>query len=147
MPGDLVDHPAQDLHNSRLRLFVAFSTLAIAVATAYSLSLRWVNDDAFISFRYAKNLAQGMGLVYNAGERVEGYTNFLWTTLISFGIKFGLDPVRFSMVVGISCSLMALLLFVRLGWILQQENGLTIILPLTGMALVIHRDFNIYATG
>src|SRR5437870_1567913 len=36
-------------------------------------------DDAMISMRYAKNLAQGFGLVWNPlGERVEGYTNLLW---------------------------------------------------------------------
>ncbi|GAH95705.1 unnamed protein product, partial [marine sediment metagenome] len=33
-------------------------------------------DDAYISYRYAQNLAEGNGLVYNLGERVEGYSNF-----------------------------------------------------------------------
>jgi hypothetical protein len=41
----------------------------------------WISDDAFISFRYALNLLAGHGLVYNPGERVEGYTNFLWTIM------------------------------------------------------------------
>ena len=41
-------------------------------------------DDAFISFRYAENFAQGNGLVYNVGERVEGFTNLSWTVL--FGL-------------------------------------------------------------
>lgn len=37
-------------------------------------------DDALVSMRYARNLAEGHGLVWNAGEpAVEGYTNFLWT--------------------------------------------------------------------
>jgi arabinofuranosyltransferase len=37
-------------------------------------------DDAMISMRYAKNLADGYGLRWNPGEApVEGYTNFLWT--------------------------------------------------------------------
>ncbi|TPV93672.1 MAG: hypothetical protein B7733_19300 [Myxococcales bacterium FL481] len=40
-------------------------------------------DDAFISFRYAQNLVAGHGLVFNVGERVEGYTNFLWTVIIA----------------------------------------------------------------
>lgn len=39
----------------------------------------WLYDDAMVSMRYARNLAQGIGLVWNVGERVEGYTNFLWT--------------------------------------------------------------------
>ncbi|MBI5093367.1 MAG: hypothetical protein HZB26_13125, partial [Candidatus Hydrogenedentes bacterium] len=36
-------------------------------------------DDAMISMRYAWNLAHGVGLVWNAGERVEGITNLLMT--------------------------------------------------------------------
>jgi hypothetical protein len=35
-------------------------------------------DDAMISMRYAYNLVHGYGLVWNAGERVEGFTNPLW---------------------------------------------------------------------
>lgn len=38
-----------------------------------------INDDALISLRYAWNLAHGQGLVWNPGERVEGFTNPLWT--------------------------------------------------------------------
>jgi arabinofuranosyltransferase len=37
-------------------------------------------DDAMISMTYARNLAHGHGLVWNqGGERVQGYTNLLWT--------------------------------------------------------------------
>src|SRR5207248_5456755 len=37
-------------------------------------------DDAMISMRYARNLADGHGLLWNPGQpAVEGYTNFLWT--------------------------------------------------------------------
>ena len=50
-------------------------------------------DDAYISFRYARNFARGWGLVYNAGERIEGYTNFLWTVLIGIAIRLGLEPI------------------------------------------------------
>ena len=35
-------------------------------------------DDAMISMRYAYNLAHGNGLVWNVGERVQGFTNPLW---------------------------------------------------------------------
>lgn len=38
-----------------------------------------VADDALISFRYGWNLAHGHGLVWNQGERIEGFTNLLWT--------------------------------------------------------------------
>lgn len=53
----------------------------------------WIIDDAFISFRYARNLVDGHGLVFNVGERVEGYTNFLWTVIIAAGIAAGGDPI------------------------------------------------------
>ncbi len=46
---------------------------------AYLADTAWfLTDDAFISFRYVRNLLEGHGLVFNPGERVEGYSNFLW---------------------------------------------------------------------
>ncbi|NLA36221.1 MAG: hypothetical protein GX868_11145, partial [Actinobacteria bacterium] len=50
---------------------------AAAVITTWIF--RYVQDDAFITFRYARMAAQDHGLVLNPGDRVEGYTNFLWT--------------------------------------------------------------------
>ena len=41
----------------------------------------YIVDDTFISLRYARNLIDGNGLVYNPGQRVEGYSNFLWVVL------------------------------------------------------------------
>ncbi|MDP6977780.1 MAG: hypothetical protein QF570_04145 [Myxococcota bacterium] len=55
----------------------------LAVA-CFSFALLWSDysgywlDDAFITFRYAKHLAMGLGPVFNSAERVEGYTSFLW---------------------------------------------------------------------
>lgn len=46
-------------------------------------------DDAYISFRYADNLVAGHGLVFNPGDRVEGYTNFLWVLLLALARKAG----------------------------------------------------------
>jgi hypothetical protein len=43
----------------------------------------WGLDDAYISYRYAQNLAQGNGLVFNRGERVEGYSNFLYVLMMA----------------------------------------------------------------
>ena len=48
-------------------------------------------DDAMISMQYARNLAQGHGLVFNAGEApVEGYSNPLWVVYMAL---FHLLPV------------------------------------------------------
>ncbi len=45
-------------------------------------TMEFVKDDAYISYRYAHNLVHGHGLVFNPGDRLEGYTNFLWTMLM-----------------------------------------------------------------
>jgi hypothetical protein len=40
-------------------------------------------DDAMISMRYAWNFSHGIGLVWNEGERVQGYSNLLMTLFMS----------------------------------------------------------------
>ena len=57
----------------------AFETSLVVDGTRYF----WLDDDQMISMRYARNLAEGHGLVWNAGERVEGYTNFGWTLVMA----------------------------------------------------------------
>jgi len=57
-------------------------------------------DDAMIAMRYAKNLADGHGLLWNAGEPpVEGYTNFLWTLYMAFIHLFPIAMSKTSLVV------------------------------------------------
>jgi len=60
---------------------------ALAGGLVLAGKILWLCDDAFISFRYARNFARGEGLVYNAGEWVEGYTNFLWTFVLGLLAK------------------------------------------------------------
>lgn len=67
-------------------------------------------DDSFISYRYARNLARGIGLVYNPGERVEGYTNFLWTVLLAGGVRLGVDPELLSKLMGAASAFASLAL-------------------------------------
>ncbi|MFH1700162.1 MAG: glycosyltransferase family 39 protein [Candidatus Zixiibacteriota bacterium] len=51
----------------------------------------YIIDDAGISYTYAKNWADGYGLVHNiGGEKVEGYSNPLWVFLLGTLIKFGM---------------------------------------------------------
>ena len=60
---------------------------------AWLTSVAWfLTDDAFISFRYVRNLLEGHGLVFNPGEYVEGYTNFLW--ILELAALWGLFGVR-----------------------------------------------------
>jgi len=46
-------------------------------------------DDAYITFRYARNLANGVGFVYNAGERVLGTTTPAYTLLLAALSRLG----------------------------------------------------------
>jgi hypothetical protein len=90
-------------------------------------------DDAFISFRYAQNLAAGSGLVFNIGERVEGYTNFLWTTLLAVCASLGFDLVPASKVLAALAAAGCLLIMFQLGKLLfkpQPRSTLYIALPL-----------------
>jgi hypothetical protein len=85
--------------------------LAVLLLAGILLALRFGHhtcDDAYISFRYARNLVAGRGLVFNPGERVEGYTNFLWVLLSALPIALGHGPVGFSRAVGLAAHLAAL---------------------------------------
>ncbi|NOK61637.1 MAG: hypothetical protein GFH27_549313n45 [Chloroflexi bacterium AL-W] len=72
---------------------VLLSALVLAIQTLGA----WMLDDAFISFRYARNALHGYGFVFNPGERVEGYTNFLWTALFVPIQSVGIEPNSASM--------------------------------------------------
>jgi arabinofuranosyltransferase len=78
-------------------IFLGLAALLLALAWA----VRFVQDDAFISFIYARSLARGEGLTW-FGTRIEGYTNFLWVLWIALGIKAGADPIVWSYVGGLT---------------------------------------------
>ena len=59
-----------------------------------------MDDDAMISMRYAWNFSHGNGLVWNVGERVEGYTNFLMVALMSL-VMLGFDKLTSPLIVKI----------------------------------------------
>jgi len=72
------------------RILGLMSTIALSLLAAYEMSIEldgvryfWLDDDQMISMRYAHNLSEGHGLVWNPGEPVEGYSNFLWTLLMA----------------------------------------------------------------
>lgn len=70
-----------------------------------------LEDDTFISYRYGRNLAEGHGLVWNPGERVEGYTNFLWTLLSAGGVGvLGIEPVPWSVGLGLGTGIATMVL-------------------------------------
>ncbi|MGE0480010.1 MAG: hypothetical protein AB7Q17_06005 [Phycisphaerae bacterium] len=95
--------------------------VACAAALAPISANAWVCQDAFITLRYVENLHEGRGLVFNAGERVQGFTHPLWTLLLA------LCPTEYlyygAIVAGLICTagtlalLCALLVRTRAPWI------------------------------
>jgi hypothetical protein len=61
--------------------------LLLVALTARLMPGPRIVDDAYITFRYARNLLEGQGFVYNPGERVLGTTTPLFATLLA-GLAF-----------------------------------------------------------
>ena len=91
--------------------------LAAVVAAVLAGGLWWFHympDDAYIGMRYAKNLSGGEGLVFNPGERVEGYTNFLWVIILAAAAKAGIPLVNGARILSLIFSAGTLLLAWRI---------------------------------
>lgn len=99
-------------------------------------------DDAYISYRYAHNLARGWGLVYNYGERIEGYTNFLWTLILAGLDVVGVDLDLGAKVLGASSALMSLWLLYRLA---ERVRRFTLLPCLATWVLASSMTFSGYA--
>ena len=127
----------------------ALRNLLLAAALGFALTraigLFWCSDDAFISFRYAENLNAGLGLVFNAGERVEGFTNFSWTMLVAGAMRLGADPVVFAQWAGLACFLATIGL---LAWASRRIAGPTApFLPVAAVGLALHEHAAVFASG
>lgn len=126
-------------------LAVELSLATVLIATRFwpLWEARWIQDDAYISFRYAKHLVEGHGLVYNLGARVEGYTNFLWTVLAAIPLAFGAtDPINFMHAVGAGLWLATYALWLRLGVRLFVEGRWGA--PLALIPLLDHYSYNLW---
>jgi hypothetical protein len=87
-------------------------------------------DDAFISYVYAENLAVGEGLVFNHGERVEGYSNFLWVLALAMGRMVGIPAPFLGPLLGVAAFLATLVLGWWACWCVDaRESGVLAGLP------------------
>jgi hypothetical protein len=57
---------------------------AFAAALSFALYTQHAWEDWYITYRASKNLATGVGLLYNAGERVHSFTSVLGTLIPAF---------------------------------------------------------------
>lgn len=102
------------------------------------------HDDSFISFRYARNLARGEGLVYNPGERVEGYTNFLWTVLMGVAIALNVDVILAANLMSTIAGLVTLWIVYSFG---VMEFKKPILAAATALMLAVTTSFARYAVA
>ena len=90
------------------RLIAGALVALIALHVLHVLRYNFISDDAFISLRYAANLLAGHGLVFNIGERVEGFTSPLWTLLLAGFGACGFDLLEAARALGLLCSVLTL---------------------------------------
>jgi hypothetical protein len=97
----------------RGRTGLTATLVALPVYGALVARFNFVCDDAYISFRYARNLADGLGLRYNPGVEppVEGYSNFLWVLVMALVEKLGADPGTAARAISAACGA------VLVGWV------------------------------
>src|SRR5688572_18435361 len=77
----------------------------LAASLLLTLQYAWLLDDAFVYYRYVDNLLYlDRGLVFNAGEHVEGYSSPLWCLLLVPLRWIGLDWWTVVRVLGLACA-------------------------------------------
>lgn len=88
-------------------MLVVILSVIIAVVI---LRTAWVSDDAYISFRTVDNLANGYGLTWNTGERVQAFTNPLWVFLMTAFYVLTEEVYYTSIAVSLGLTLIAILI-------------------------------------
>jgi hypothetical protein len=129
-----------------LLIWLPLSLILGWIGFKLAYELRWFGDDCFITLRYIDNWFAGKGLVYNEGERVEGYTHFLWMLLVSFFKLLGANTLQAALQLGLVCYVCTLVVMALTSLRLQSPYT-NIILPFGLLALVTHHHFNAFATS
>jgi len=102
-------------------------------------------DDSYIFYRYAQNFAAGHGLVYNLGDRVEGYSSLLWTVMLALAAHLPLALDRLAPILGLLLGIASLAMLGRLtGRLFPRWPLLRWVLPL---ALGLSTGFVYYAAS
>lgn len=100
---------------------------AIAVRLGVYFATHYAVDDAFITFRYAENLANGEGLVYNLGERVLGTSTPLFTLLIALFQLIGIGSFNAALLINLTAAGLTTVILYR--WSQHLDLGRFAILP------------------
>lgn len=131
---------------SRAVVLCAVALLALLLLNACGTASA-LHDDAFISFRYAANFAGGRGLVYNPGERVEGYTNPLYVLGAAAVIKAGGAPEVWMVWLGLLCGLLIVPIVYAAGRTIAQEPRGAWLFLIAPLLVLLNRHFCHWITG
>jgi len=120
--------------------------LGCGAALVFASQFHFLLEDAFISLRYARNLHDGFGPLYNPGEPpVEGYTNFLWMVLCSLHFFFTPQPENLFIYYNRA---FGLLVIAAVWWELLRRGGLGRRWLWLGVGLVaLHQTLHSWMTG
>jgi len=127
--------------------FAILTGVAVVWGLAAAWRRAWFSDDAYISFRYAENLTNGLGLVFNRGERVEGYSNFLWTIWIAAGMKLGAEPEGWSLIWGLACYAASIALLALIARRLSGGTAAVAVVPAGALLAALHPAWSYFATS
>jgi arabinofuranosyltransferase len=119
----------------------------VLVAAVWLGFARWnyfFQDDAYISLRYARNLARGHGLVWSPGSDEFGYTNFLFTVLEAPLLKLGLSGEAVAGLLSMPLSLAALLIAAAM---VRRLTGSRAASMAAGLTIATHTSYSAYASG
>lgn len=144
-PDQPADPPPGARRSGRAAAIVT-GLLGAALLALFLLQVRehaFRNDDQYISFRYARHLADGLGLVWNPGERVEGYTTFLWVLIVAGAMKLGLQAEPFARVFSPLSG--AVLLFAAAAFAARRDGWRSPWILATPAALVASRTFTAWS--
>jgi hypothetical protein len=119
--------------------------MAVVYGLLGAYEKRWFCDDIFVTFRYVRNWLAGDGIVYNVGERVEGYTHVLWMCLIAIFQKLGVAPETSTHLLSLSAFAGTILAAAWISWTAVESAGARI--PLAAILLALHYDFSIWGTS
>jgi arabinofuranosyltransferase len=117
--------------------------LLLPIALLLSWRNRWIQDDAYISLVYARNLAEGAGLTWS-GEVIQGFSNPLWVFLAAPGYLLPVDPLLYLAVLELALFAMLLVVLYRLG-LLLFEKPLVALMPVA-LQLINFSSFK-YSSG
>jgi hypothetical protein len=104
------------LERKQKRSLVFLLIAGLAARVSLNLYCAAPIDDALISMRYARNIARGLGFVYNAGEHVLGATTPLWVLISAVYIRFFGDATvfTFQFIINLGFDLLCILLLAEI---------------------------------